>query len=176
MLSGRKSALSPSGAAVCVAVSGRSLTGLETYQIEASFPPAIRQKSVAAFLCEASTSPTGRWLQKGGVFRSCPPLLFAKEEWNEARRSRRLTCATKPSPSPLPWEGRGDQAMPRWRNNSQDARARSTRPGSGFPDDVERFLDFARNDRKRTGSCYSPFVAPEPGARSSPRRFSKGSM
>src|ERR1700681_435813 len=41
MLSGRKSALSPSGAAVSAAVSGRSLTGLETYQIEASFPPAI---------------------------------------------------------------------------------------------------------------------------------------
>jgi len=29
MLSGRKSALSPFGAAVCAAVSGRSLTGLE---------------------------------------------------------------------------------------------------------------------------------------------------
>src|ERR1700687_4901761 len=41
MLSGRKSALSPFGAAVSAAVSGRSLTGLETYQIEASFPPAI---------------------------------------------------------------------------------------------------------------------------------------
>src|SRR5215831_14314761 len=41
MLSGRKSARSPLGAAVCTAVSGRSLTGLETYQIELPFPPAI---------------------------------------------------------------------------------------------------------------------------------------
>src|SRR4029077_11439083 len=37
------SPLSPSGAAVCVAVSGRSLTGSETYQIGTSFPPAIEE-------------------------------------------------------------------------------------------------------------------------------------
>jgi hypothetical protein len=42
---------------------GVSLTGDETNEIAAAFPPAIRHKSVVALLREACMSPTRRRLQ-----------------------------------------------------------------------------------------------------------------